>query len=79
MPTKVKLYCCPKCGLEMTKIEAIKSRGRCTDCSYGNKDGERLKYLGEVTREDVLEEVVKEDIFDEEINLEDIPDERYGT
>jgi transcription elongation factor Elf1 len=58
LPTKIKLFGCPSCGSEMTKIEAIKNSGRCKFCSYGDNKGEVLELLGEID--------IEEDMFDED-------------
>jgi predicted RNA-binding Zn-ribbon protein involved in translation (DUF1610 family) len=64
LPTKIKLFGCPDCGSEMTKIEAIKSRGRCKFCSYGDNEGEVLEPLGEIDSEDTYDEDYEDEYRD---------------
>jgi hypothetical protein len=71
MSKKVKLYGCPDCGSEMTSVEVIKSHGCCKFCTYGDKYGEKLEFLGEFEKSKIsknycLEEIETDDeLFDE--------------
>lgn len=60
MEKKIRLFGCPSCGSEITKIEAIKSRGRCPFCEFGNSKGEVLEILGMVKREDTYLDLAPE-------------------